>query len=88
MSNFRSKVEEIQCDLCNWKEDGCDYLKESQLCPVVRVTTDRICTALKERVEGMPRLHTSGVTDWEVGVGHGGMCQYNSDKSYLMKEVE
>jgi hypothetical protein len=49
---FRSKVEEIVSDNCMDKE-----CKRVKLCDYCKVEVDRICAALKERVEGMPMLY-------------------------------
>jgi hypothetical protein len=93
MSDFRSKVEEIQCDLCNWKEDGCDYRKESQLCPVVKVTTDRILAAYKAKVEGItiheqPLASKVFISEYQKGFHWGLIEQLEACKKYMLEGLD
>ncbi len=92
MTNLRQQIEEIQSNkscrksLCNKYSDlNTDFIVTN----CVQCQTDRICEAIKAKVEEMPRLlTTTDGGDFAVGANHGVMCQHNSDKSYLMGELK
>jgi len=52
ISDFRSKVEEIQCEVCGVK--NCEY--GSMLCEANKIETNRICALVAELAEGMPTI--------------------------------
>jgi len=92
---FKSKVEEICMELTGAKPCSvapCPFGGEEHSLSEAECAecgNKRILAAYKEAVEGMPKLlTTTDGGDFAVGANHGVMCQHNSDRNYLLKEIE
>ncbi len=82
MTNLRQEIEEIE-NCHKGMSLECQYKD----CPQCKA--DRICSAIKAKVDEMPRLlTTTDGGDFAVGANHGVMCQHNSDKSYWERELK
>jgi hypothetical protein len=88
MTNLRQQIEEIVlCSPCNCSPKGqeCDLWAK---CTYDCERVDRICEAIKAKVEGMKQCKLEEHDTLDVNINNATAVQWESDKSYLLKELE
>ena len=84
MTSLRQQIEEILCN-CPPNKDNPIMCPNKEEFNCLKCTVDRICAALKARIEKIPKETVFG-ENWDKG--DGAERQLEACKSYLMGELK